>query len=529
MDKVDVYDVVVVGFGPAGEVAASTLGIAGHRVAVFERQRELYPLPRMVTFDGEACRTVQATGKSIDQALSTAVVLESCSFGDADADPLLVLDWRGIQGGFDAHYSVFQPDVERTLRDKVAEMANVEVNFGFEVTAVEQHADHVEVSVRPKGSSDEAGVRVVHAKYVIGADGTNSMVRKAVGIEMKDFGIHERWLNFDMNVLKPLPDEFYKLIMIMDPKRPHMYMPLGTDRHRFEIRVDDSETDEEMHAPEVAWKFLQETHGLDDSYMSICRQVVYHYYTRVATEWRKGRVFIAGDAAHTMTPYLGQGGCSAIRDGRNLAWKLDLVLRGVAEDSLLDAYQAEREPHVSTLVFTSHALAEIVNIVDETKAQERNYAMRNHLTPPPPPFPKLDHGVVHQSPGEAAEGVTGSLAPQGRLRRNGVEGRGDDIAGHGFQLITSRRPVLEDAQNQVLAAIDCAVVVLEDPNDPDYAEDLDGAYAEFLTQHGADAYLMRPDWYVFGVAAHDEVGALVTELGDLLRLTAESRAPLALA
>ena len=78
MDKVDVYDVVVVGFGPAGEVAASTLGIAGHRVAVFERQRELYPLPRMVTFDGEACRTVQATGKSIDQALSTAVVLESC-------------------------------------------------------------------------------------------------------------------------------------------------------------------------------------------------------------------------------------------------------------------------------------------------------------------------------------------------------------------------------------------------------------------------------------------------------------------
>lgn len=530
METVDLYDVVVVGFGPAGEVAASTLGIAGHQVAVFERQRELYPLPRMVTFDGEACRTVQATGKNIDEALSTAVVLDSCSFGDADADPLLTLDWRGIQGGFEAHYSIFQPDVEKTLRDKVADLPNVHVNFGYEVFDLVQHADHVEVSVRPKKSTDPAEVTIVRAKYVIGADGTNSIVRQLADIEMRDFGIHERWLNFDMNLLRPLPEEFQKLIMIMDPKRPHMYMPLGTERHRFEIRVDDSETDEEMHAPEVAWKFLQETHGLDESYMSICRQVVYHYYTRVAAEWRKDRVFIAGDAAHTMTPYLGQGGCSAIRDGRNVAWKLDLVLRGIAEDALLDEYQAEREPHVSTLVFTSHHLAELVNIVDEEKAAERNHAMRNHLAPPPPPFPKLEHGVVHQDPDEATKDVTGSLAPQGRLRRsNGLEGRGDDVVGHGFQLVVRRRPDLDDAQTQVLAAISCAVIVLDDPQDPDFAEDLDGAYLGFLDTHGVDAYLMRPDWYVFGVSDQDGVGGLVDELASLLTLTATTRHPLALA
>lgn len=529
METVDLFDVVVVGFGPAGEVAASTLGIAGHRVAVFERQRELYPLPRMVTFDGEACRTVQATGKDIDEALSTAVALDSCAFGDANADPLLTLDWRGVQGGFKAHYSIFQPDVEKTLRDKVAELPNVEVNFGFEVLGLVQHDDHVEVSVRPKGSRDEAEEFTVRAKYIIGADGTNSVIRKAAGIEMRDYDMHERWLNFDMNVLRPLPEEFYKLIMIMDPKRPHMYMPLGKARHRFEIRVDDAETDEEMHEPEVAWKFLKEVHGLDDTYMSICRQVVYHYYTRVAADWRKDRVFIAGDAAHTMTPYLGQGGCSAIRDGRNVAWKLDLVLRGVSEEALLDEYQAEREPHVSTLVFTSHELAKVVNIVDEKAAEERNYAMRNHLTPPPPPFPKLEHGVVHPSPNEADADATGSLAPQGRLVRNGVEGRGDDVVGHGFQLVTRRRPAFDDVHNHVLAAIDCAVVVLEDHDDPDYAQDLEGVYGSFLDEHDVDAYLMRPDWYIFGVAQHDGIGALVTELGDLLKLTADSRHPLALA
>jgi len=109
---------------------------------------------------------------------------------------------------------------------------------------------------------------------------------------------------------------------------------------------------------------------------------------------------------------------------------------------------------------------------DAEKAGERNYAMRNGLTPPPPPFPKLDHGVVHQSPGEDQAEVTGSLAPQGRLRRLGTEGRGDDVIGHGFQLVVRRRPDLDDAQSSALAAIGCALLVLEDASDPAYAEDL---------------------------------------------------------
>jgi 3-(3-hydroxy-phenyl)propionate hydroxylase len=518
----DLYDVVVVGFGPAGEVAASTLGIAGHKVAVFERQRELYPLPRMVTFDGEACRTVQATGQSIDDALSTSVVLDSCSFGDADADPLLVLDWRGEQGGFPAHNSIFQPDVEKTLRAKVATMDNVEVSFGVEAVSLTQHDDHVELTVQPKGSTDISEQTIVKAKYVIGADGTNSVVRGAAGIEMRDFGLHERWLNFDMNVIAPLPDEFNKLIMIMDPKRPHMYMPLGTERHRFEMRVHENESDEQMHEPEVAWEFLKEAHGLDESTMSICRQVVYHYYTRVAAQWRKGRVFIAGDAAHTMTPYLGQGGCSAIRDGRNIAWKLDLVLRDIAQDALLDAYETEREPHVSTLVHTSHALSELVNIVDVDAAEQRNYAMRNKLAPPPPPFPRLEHGVVHvEADGTVAE-RNGVLAPQGIIRKGEQQGRGDDLLGHGFQLVSRTAPALDDAQQRTLAQIGCSVAVIDDPSSDDAIVDVDGVYGAFLDANGVDAYIMRPDWYVFGAVSGDNVGALVSELGALLHLNADN-------
>ena len=191
--------------------------------------------------------------------------------------------------------------------------------------------------------------------------------------------------------------------MIMDPKRPHMYMPLGTTRHRFEIRVDDSETDEQMHDPEVAWKFLKETHGLDDTYMSICRQVVYHYYTRVAADWRKGRVFIAGDAAHTMTPTWARAAAPRSVTGATSRWKLDLVLRGIAEDALLDEYQAEREPHVSTLVFTSHALAEIVNIVDEEAAER---AQLRDAQPPHPAAAAVPQARPRRRPPLAERGAT---------------------------------------------------------------------------------------------------------------------------
>jgi 3-(3-hydroxy-phenyl)propionate hydroxylase len=512
------YDVAVVGYGPAGEVAASTVGAAGHRVVVFERHRQAYPLPRMVTFDGEACRTLQATGTDIDHALRNAVVLESCNFGDADADVLLHIDWRGTQCGFQAHYSVFQPDVEASLQERVDAMPNVDVHRGTEVIALTQHAYPFVLTVRPKGTTETAEQWTVRARYVVGADGTNSFVREAAGIAMRDHGMHERWVNFDMDKLTELPAQFDELIMIMDPRRPRMYMPLGTTRQRFEARVDDSETDEEMYAPEVAWRYLDEHHGLGPDQLSICRQTVYHYYTRVAEQWRQGRVLIAGDAAHTMTPYLGQGGCSAIRDGRNVGWKLALVLSGQAEESLLDEYQTEREPHVSALVFTSHALAEMVNIVDEEAAAQRNHALRNHLAPPPPPFPKLEHGVLHREADGTIAPVTGSLSPQGPLRKGGQEGRGDDVLGHGFQLISRTALPLGPAQREVLGAIGCGIAVLDDPADPDAVDDVDGTYRAFLDAHGVDAYLTRPDWYVFGAVQAADLAALVDELGELLHV-----------
>src|SRR3954469_20953313 len=100
--------------------------------------------------------------------------------------------------------------------------------------------------------------------------------------------------------------------------------------------------------------------------------------------------------------------------------------------------------------------------------------MRNNLTPPPPPVPKLEHGVLHREADGSVAAVTGSLSPQGRLRKNGAEGRGDDLLGHGFQLISRTAPQLNLAQRELLETIGCSIAVLDDPTDADAVDDLDG-------------------------------------------------------
>jgi 3-(3-hydroxy-phenyl)propionate hydroxylase len=523
----EIFDVAVIGYGPAGETATATLGTAGHRVVAFDRQPQMYPLPRMATFDGEASRTIQALGRSIDDALEHSSILLTCTFTDADLNPVIPMDWSGDQGGFAWHRSVFQPDIESNLDDRIRTLPNVDVRRGFELFDMTQHDDHVELRVRPKNSTDDAEVETVLARYVVGADGTNSLVRRLSGLTFTDFGLHERWLNFDMNLKRPIPDYMRELVLAMDPKRPHMFMPLGSLRERFEFRVHEHETEEEMTKPEVVWDFIAEHYGLGPDDMEIARQIVYHYYTRVADEWRSGRVFIAGDAAHTMTPYMGQGGCSAIRDGRAIGWRLDLVLRGVAEPAILDSYQTERKQHVSELVFTSHALSELINMTDPKAAEERNHAILNHLVPPPPPFPKLEGGALHREADGSIAEVPGSIAPQGTLRRGDSVGRGDDVLRDpsrrdgNFQLIARRDPGLSPEQARFFSSIGGVVAVLGDPTSPDAVEDVEGVYTAFLDGVGADAYIMRPDWVVFGAVSLEAAPALLDELRERLHSTLE--------
>ena len=528
-DEAARYDVAVVGYGPTGLVAASMLGRAGYRVMVIERWPTPYGLPRLTHIDGETARIVQASGE-IQRALRSAKAVDTYHYRDAAGDLLLELNWSGRACGYPAHISIYQPDIEDAVEARAKGYPNVTVLRGWEVDTLKQDEQGVTLSAHPRRGGQDAqwtdAPREFRVRYVIGADGANSFVRRTLGIERSDFGYNERWLNLDSENKRDLGAACALTTIYCDPARAYMHMPIGTRRTRFELRVLPGEETADWEQEDAGWRWLHERYGLGPDDLKLLRHVVYTFETRIAERWREGRVFLAGDAAHTMMPYMGQGACSGMRDGINLAWKLDLVLSGRASEDLLDSYEAERRPHVTAITQMSLFLGQVVNEDDLDKVAQRDAAFRAGQVPPMPPFPRIEHGVLGRGRDGGLAAATGAPAPQGRVRQGAAEGCLDEVIGYGFQLVAREHPArhLDESQLRFLEQLGCRYAVLSvDGAGRDAVVDLDGDQQAFLDAHGIQAYLSRPDFAVFGsVATLDDLGALVDDLRRQLHWRADA-------
>ncbi len=524
----EMYDVAIVGYGPTGLVLASLLGQAGHRVVVLERFPTLYGLPRLTHIDAETARIITVVG-DVDRALRDSSPISSGQMVNGKGR-LLVDIAAGSSSSmiFFDHISIYQPDIEEAIHERICTFPNVHVYQGWEIIELQEEPDSVRLTAQQRTKDtrverDDQDTARLHiaARYVIGADGANSFVREAVGISRTDFGFNERWLNVDTARKHLLGPEFERTMQFCDPKRGHMFMPIGTKRERFEFALLPGEDTQAMERSEVAWKFLSHYHGLGADDVEILRQVVYTFECQLATQWKRGHVLLAGDAAHTMPPYLGQGACSGMRDAANLAWKLDLVLTGRAHPALLDSYEAERKPHVSALMKAALTLGKVANTHNHLSAFLRDQAFRFHLVPPPPPFPTLHAGVLSSGSHGSQSTVVGSVPPQGHIAHDGTSGRFDDLVGYRFALVARRNPSAALGIDRItfLKKLGCAVLTLSPDGDNMVMaiDDLDGVYTRYLDTLGAEAFLVRPDFVLFGVSAINGMPALVEDLSEQLR------------
>lgn len=234
------------------------------------------------------------------------------------------------------HFFFYQPDLEKVLRDGLERYQSVTTIYDTNVTDVQQNEEGVTIS--------SEGEEIAKASYLIACDGANSFTRNWLGIGLNDLGFEKKVLKvdaLDTSGKNPTIDTVQK---ICGRKMPWVRMQ-GVGKHRrWELNFDKGLTKNEIENIDVTKNLLEEL-SIDTSHLEILHSVQYHFRSVLAKQWHQQNVFIAGDAAHTTPPYVGQGMGAGFRDIINLSWKIDGVLKNRLSKNIFRTYQRERYPH----------------------------------------------------------------------------------------------------------------------------------------------------------------------------------------
>ncbi|MCK9897688.1 FAD-dependent monooxygenase [Frankia sp. AgB32] len=329
-------DVLVAGFGPVGAVLTALLGERGVSVLAVDRAPGAYPRPRAAGLDEEVLRLLVGL-PGMAGLLAEVRSSRRATFVGPDRRLLLAAGQGPAELGVPVGAFIHQPSVERALRAGIAAIPSVEVRLGVGVRGLREGAETVRVEL------DDASV--VEARWVVGCDGAPSTVRSLIGAGYAGTTFAQPWLVVDVRSAEPLPVA-PEIAFVLDPRRPAVTMPMPGG-HRWEWMLRPGEDTDQMTRPDTVARLLAP--WIDPATVTVERAAVYTFHARMAGRWRVGRVLLAGDAAHTMPPFAGQGLASGVRDVAALAWRLREVLAGVCGPASLDDYERERRPQVAAI------------------------------------------------------------------------------------------------------------------------------------------------------------------------------------
>jgi putative polyketide hydroxylase len=506
--------VLIVGAGAGGLSASTLLAHHGIRSLLVDRRREIfvYPKARNLTFRSLEILRGIGLGPAVNASADhVSKMFSKHTLSDAEVTPVLGADFFPSAEGFSPEpFGKYCPQskLEPILLAESRRLG-CDVRYGVELASVRQDDAGVVATIK---DLDSGASQVVHADYLIAADGTHSHIRRELGIATSGFGqlpifvvfIYFRapWQQFvpglgdgdvvqinnaNVNgILIPAQDDLAVFVQTYFPSR-------GETIDRF-----TSEWCRELILKAVG-------KPIDIEIVDIAP---WQPYEQVAGQFRCGRVFLVGDSAHTMPPFKGGGANTAIASAHNLAWKLAAVLNGTAGTELLDTYHAERRP--VGLFAARQSLngpgASFLEMADDRPTlpagEERpffymiagyKYHSRAVVTDAPAP---TDADWVQLVDGEQLHGEPGTRLPHAWVQRAGERVSTLDLHGGGLRLFTGAggAPWFR-AAGAVSASLGVPIDVYRiGPEEP--IQDLEGQWAQLTGLSPEAALLVRPDDFV---------------------------------
>ena len=483
------FDVTIVGLGPAGGTLANLLAMHDFSILILDREKSFYPLPRAVHFDDEIMRVFQTIGIT-KEFLKHTIINKGTKF--VNSKDKVILDWprpkKITDNGWYPSYRFHQPDLEKKLRKKLKNYKKVLIEQNSEVKKIQNSKNHVDITYLNINNHKEYLLR---SKYVIGCDGANSITRKQMKTKMDNLGFTQKWAVVDLILKKKknnLPD---RTIQYSNPKQPATYCRNVGRRRRWEFAIKKNHSDKKVLSENYIWNFLKP--WLNKSEAIIERKTIYTFESAIARKWRKGRVFIAGDAAHLMPPFMGQGMCAGIRDASNLAWKIANCIRNKFDETLLNTYQSERSLNVKEYIETTMRMGEFVNAVESIQITDNIKSDNKGIKSMQSIKPKLGKGL-----GNLKDRNRGKTFPQFKLKNNKT--LDDYFSKKGMIILSSDIKPKTSKNDSILKAKNLSEV------------------SRYLKNINSKAILVRPDRFILASArSNKDVGLLVKKYSLILR------------
>lgn len=404
-------DILIVGAGPTGLLLANLLGKMGVNAILVERNKTTVREPRAVSIDDESMRALQAAGLVQDIEQITSKGYGSLYRGPSGRQFAEVKP-HVKEYGFDKRNAFEQPVFEKALRDALDRHPTVRSQFG--VTLVEIAQDETCVVATVQDGKKKYDIRT---QYMVACDGGRSFARKTLNIALEGSTFEEPWLIVDLKTTK---NRCFHTEVLCDPARSAITLPGPGGIRRYEFKLNKGEMIEEAEGEKFARRLLADVGP--DANEPIRRQQVYIFHARIAAQWRQGRIFLAGDAAHLTPPFAGQGMNSGLRDAHNLAWKLAEALDMDKPDALLDSYEIERKPHAWSMIALALKMGRIMMPVSKLRGKfiragfrllglygpARDYFAQMKYKPKP----YFSDGLVRLTKAHAGRAAVGRMIPQ---------------------------------------------------------------------------------------------------------------------